>query len=299
MTHQIDRRQFTRLMGLGGAAFASGLFTQTAGGRAWAATANEFYFVQLSDSHWGFQGPKVNPEPTHPLPMAVEAVNAMTPAPDFVVFTGDLTHSTDDAQERRKRMSEFKDQIKALKIKDVHYLPGENDASLDNGAAFKEMFGDTHWSFDHKGIHFIGLDNVSDPTASLGDAQLAWLKADLGKHAKMQPIVVFTHRPLFDLYPDWDWATRDGAKAVDLLTPYQHVTVFYGHIHQTNTHMTGNIAHYAAESLIFPQPAPGSQPKRTPVPWDASAPFKGLGWRSVEASAAKASETFADHPLKA
>jgi 3',5'-cyclic AMP phosphodiesterase CpdA len=300
MTNQIDRRQFAKLMGLGGAAFATGLFTQTAGGRAWAATqAKEFYFVQLSDTHWGFQGPKVNPDPTHPLPMAIEAVNAMNPAPDFVVFTGDLTHTTDDADERRRRMTGFRDQVKALKIKDVHFLAGEHDASLDNGAAFKEFFGDTHYTFDHNGIHFIALDNVSDPSGALGDAQLDWLKTDLANQAKGQPIVVFTHRPLFDLYPQWDWATRDGAKAIDLLTPYEHVTVFYGHIHQVNSHMTGKIAHHAAESLIFPQPAPGSTPTRTPVLWDPDAPFKGLGWRSVEADPAKAVETYADHPLKA
>jgi len=299
MTIRIDRRQFARLAGLGGVAFASGLFARTDGG-AWAASpAKDFYFVQLSDTHWGFQGPKVNPEPMQPLPMAIEAVNALKPAPDFVVFTGDLTHTTDDAQERRRRMTEFREKVKALKIKDVRFLPGEHDASLDNGAAFKEFFGETHYSFDHKGVHFIALDNVSDPAAQLGDAQLAWLKADLAKQSKKQPIVVFTHRPLFDLYPQWDWATKDGAKAVELLTPYEHVTVFYGHIHQTNSHMTGNIPHYAAASLIFPLPAPGSAPSRAPVPWDANAPFKGLGWRSVEADAKKATESATEHPLKA
>ena len=58
-------------------------------------------------------------------------------------------------------------------------MPGEHDASLDNGEAFKEFFGDTHYTFDHKGVHFIVLDNVSDPAAQLGDEQLAWLAADL------------------------------------------------------------------------------------------------------------------------
>ena len=97
--------------------------------------------------------------------------------------------------------------------------------------------------------------------------------------------MVFTHRPLFDLAPAWDWATRDGAQAVDLLMPYQNVTVFYGHIHQENHHMTGHIAHHSAKSLIFPLPAPGSQPKRDPIKWDASAPYRGLGFREVEAEA--------------
>jgi hypothetical protein len=140
------------------------------------------------------------------------------------------------------------------------------------------------------------LDNVSDPAAQIGSEQMAWLKQDLSKLDKAQPIVVFTHRPLFDLYPDWDWTTRDGAQAIEALMPFQHVTVFYGHIHQENHHMTEHIAHHAAKSLIFPLPAPGSAPKRAAVPWDPAAPFKGLGWRSVDAQPKQASFALAEHP---
>jgi 3',5'-cyclic AMP phosphodiesterase CpdA len=290
---KIDRRQFAKLAGLGGAVFASGLF---AGSKAFAA-GNDFMFVQLSDTHWGFTGDKVNPEAKNTLKKAVAAVNSLPTQPDFIVFTGDLTHTTDDAQERRKRMGEFKDIVKELKVKTLRFMPGEHDASLDKGAAFKEFFGDTHYTFDHKGVHFIVLDNVSDPAAKIGDEQLDWLKKDLAKLNKTQPIVVFTHRPLFDLYPDWDWATRDGAQVVEALSPYQHVTVFYGHIHQEHHQMTGHIAHHAAESLVFPLPAPGSQPKRMPIPWDAAAPFKGMGWRSVAADPKKPDFKLAQHPV--
>ena len=136
-------------------------------------------------------------------------------------------------------------------------MPGEHDAGLDEGEAFKEFFGETHYTFDHKGVHFIVLDNVSDPTSTIGDAQLEWFNADLKQRDKTSPVVVFTHRPLFDLYPDWDWYTRDGAKAIELLMPYSNVTVFYGHIHQEHHHKTGNIAHHAAKGLMFPLPAPG------------------------------------------
>ncbi|MFX5578656.1 metallophosphoesterase, partial [Acinetobacter baumannii] len=90
-----------------------------------------------------------------------------------------------------------------------------------------------------KGVHFIALDNVSDSGARLGEKQLAWLEADLAKQAKDAHIIVFAHRPLFDLAPKWDWATRDGAQAVALLSPYSNVTVFYGHIHQEHHQMTG------------------------------------------------------------
>ena len=280
----IDRRDFLKLAALGGGAvFASslpGCATLGAGGEG-----DDFYFVQLSDTHWGFNGPVVNPDARGTLPKAIAAVNALQVQPDFIVFTGDLTHTTDDPAERRKRMREFKEVAGGLKNRDVHFLAGEHDAALDRGEAFRENFGPTNYTFDHKGVHFIALDNVSDPGARLGDEQLAWLAADLAKQPKDARIVVLTHRPLFDLAPAWDWATRDGDKAVELLMPYQNVVVFYGHIHQENHHMTGHIAHHSAKSLIFPLPAPMSQPKRDPVKWDPANPYRGLGFREVEAEA--------------
>jgi len=294
-----DRRQFLQLAGVGGAVFASGLAgcAQGVGAMAAAPAVDDFYFVQLSDSHWGFEGPP-NPDARGTLPKAVAAVNALPEPPDFVIFTGDLTHTTDDPKERRKRMTEFRDIVAGLKVKTVRFIPGEHDASLDNGKAFKEFFGPTNYAFDHKGVHFIVLDNVSDPNALIGEAQLAWLAEDLKAQRADAPIVVFAHRPLFDLAPQWDWATRDGAKAVDLLMPYKNVTVFYGHIHQENHHMTGHIAHHSAKSLIFALPAPGSQPKRTPLAWDATQPYRGLGFREIEAEPKKADYVITELPVQ-
>jgi hypothetical protein len=280
----MDRRQLMKLAAVGGgAAYLSALSGCATGAMKTAgASYDDFYFVQLSDPHWGFSGPP-NPDAQNTLRKAVATVNALDTPPEFIVFTGDLTHTTDDADERRRRMAGFREIVSALKVKQVHFMPGEHDASLDRGAAFKEFFGDTFYSFDHKGVHFIVVDNVSDPGARIGDAQLAWMKADLDRRPKDSPIVVFTHRPLFDLVPKWDWATRDGDKAVALLMQYPQVTVFYGHIHQEHHHMTGHIAHHSAKSLIFPLPAPGSQPERTPLPWDPQQPNRGLGFREVEA----------------
>ena len=288
----LDRRDFLKLGAVGGGAvFLSGLY-----GAALAADGyDDFYFVQLSDAHWGYKGP-ANPEAANTLKQAVAAVNALPQQPDFIVFTGDLTHTTDDAAERRRRMAEFKEIVGGLNVKAIRFLPGEHDASLDNGAAFQEYFGATHYSFDHKGVHFIAIDNVSDPGARVGEAQLAWLKADLDKQPKDARIVVLTHRPLFDLVPKWDWATRDGEQAMALLMPYSNVTVFYGHIHQEHHHMSGHIAHHSAKSLIFPLPAPGSQDKRTPLPWDPAMPGKGLGFREVEAEPKQAAYQISEYP---
>ena len=272
-----------KLAGYGSAIFVSGLAIP--GQWADAAGEDSFLFVQLSDTHWGFANPAVNPDSTGTLRKAITAVNALKSQPDFIMFTGDLTHTTDDDGERRKRLTELRDITGGLKVKTLRYMPGEHDASLDQGAAFKEIFGSTHYTFDHKGVHFIVIDNVSDPTGSIGDDQLQWLAADLKKLDKNARIVVFTHRPLFDLAPDWDWHTRDGAKALDLLKPYPSVTVFYGHIHQENHHTTGSIAHHAARGLMYPLPAPYTVPKKMPVSWDPAQPYKGLGWRSVDAKA--------------
>lgn len=289
----LKRRDFLRLAALGGGvAFASAL-------PGWAAARDaDFFFVQLSDAHWGFEGPAINPDAKGTLPKAIAAVNALPAPPDFVVFTGDLTHTTDDPAVRRTRMREFQAIVAGLKAKPLYLMPGEHDASLDNGEAFRELFGPTHYTFDHRGVHFVVLDNVSDPAGRVGDAQIAWLADDLARQPENARIVVFTHRPLFDLAPQWDWATRDGAAVIDVLQKHANVTVFYGHIHQEHHTMTGAIAHHAANSLMFPLPAPGSQAKRLPVPWDASAPYKGLGWRSVEVDGAPQAYALTEMPIR-
>jgi len=294
---KIDRRDFLRLAGIGTVVFSSGL--GKLGNLANAASGkDDFFFVQLSDTHWGFANPAVNPDSAGTLKKAVASVNSLANQPDFIVFTGDLTHVTDDDKDRRTRMSQFKDIVSGLKVKNIRFMPGEHDAGLDEGKAFKEFFGKTHYTFDYKGVHFIVLDNVSDPTSVIGDTQLEWLSADLKKQKKDSRIVVFTHRPLFDLYPDWDWYTRDGAKAIELLKPYSNVTVFYGHIHQEHHHKAGQITLNAAKGLMYPLPAPGSVPVKSPIPWDANQPYKGLGFRSVDVKAKQTSLAIAELSVK-
>jgi 3',5'-cyclic AMP phosphodiesterase CpdA len=294
MNQDWKRRDFLSLMGIGGVVFASGLVgcggasasgaTPTLGGtqgsRRVKVPGEDFFFLQLSDTHWGFKGAP-NPQADVTLEHAVATINAVDVQPDFIVFTGDLTHTTDDTAERRTRMARFKEIVSALKVKDVRFIPGEHDASLDKGDAFREAFGETRYSFDHKGVHFVALDNVSEASGVLGDAQLQWLAADLARVPADVRVVVLAHRPLFDLYPAWDWATKDGARAIDLLNQRDNVTVFYGHIHQEHHHTTGKVAHHSARSLVFPLPAPGSVPKKGPMPWDPASPDHGLGWRAI------------------
>lgn len=294
-----SRRDILRLLGVSGVTFASGLWGCASAGSglpgassptvtrspetaalAPPAPAQDFFFLQLSDTHWGFSGPP-NPEAELTLPDTVATINAAATRPDFIVFTGDLTQTTDDPALRRKRMAEFKAIAAKLDVKDVRFIPGEHDASLDNGAAFREFFGETQYAFQHKCVHFIALDNVSDPGAILGAAQLAWLEAEVAKVPTSAPLVVFAHRPLFELFPAWDWHTNDGAEALTILEKHPNVRVFYGHIHQEHEHQTGRIVHSAARSLVFPLPAPGSVPKKAPLPWDSNSSDHGLGYREV------------------
>ncbi len=297
MKKRVDRREFLKLAGIGSVVFVAGL-DSLAFAVGEKGAKDDFFFIQLSDTHWGFSDPKVNPDFAGTLKKAVAQVNSLSTQPDFIMFTGDLSHTTDDEKERRKRLAGFRDIVAGLKVKTVHFMPGEHDASLDNGAAFQEFFGATHYTFAHKGVNFIVIDNVSDPTGSIGDAQLQWLEEELKKLNKDARIVVFTHRPLFDLAPTWDWATRDGAKAIELLMPYKNVVVFYGHIHQENHHLTGHIPHHAAHGLMYPLPPPLSQPKKAPVPWDPAVPYKNMGFRGVEAKVQKADYSVTEYPIK-
>jgi len=294
MTDQIDRRDFLKLAGIGGAVFVSGALRA---GASPVQDVGSFHFIQISDTHWGFSGPAINPDAQGTLKKAIAAVNALDYQPDFVVFTGDLTQTTDDPAIRRTRMAEFRDIVGGLKVKNVRFMPGEHDAALDRGEAYQQFFGDMHYTFEHKGIHFIVLDNVSDPTAAVGETQLEWLRADLKQVASDARIVVLTHRPLFDLAPAWDWATRDGDAVMDTLLQHANVTVLYGHIHQEHHHMTGHIAHHAAKSTMWALPEPGAVAKKAQIPWDAAEPYKGLGFRNVKADLATTRYEFIEFPL--
>ncbi len=291
---RIERRELIKLLSIGGVVSVSGLVgcssaatpapqspaTNAPPGAEAHSALEDFVFLQLSDTHWGYSGAN-NPEADVTLKRAVQEINASSLNPDFIVFTGDLSHTTDDDAVRRRRLQEFRSIVDDLKVAKRYYLPGEHDAGPDAGAAFREVIGETHGVFDHKGVHFVMLDNVSAPGSVIGDAQLEWLAQDLAKLGATTPLVVLTHRPLFPLFPSWDWTTADGSRALEIIAKHPSATVFYGHIHQEHHFKTGNIEHHAARSLIFPLPAPGSVEKKAALPWDPTSRDHGLGYRQA------------------
>ena len=291
--NQSDRRSFLKIagasLGVGVlySAYPAALSGGEAGGmfsalaRANGEKVSPFSFVQLSDAHVGFNGPP-DPLGTQAFERAVAVINALPQRPDLVLFTGDLTHDTEDRDVHVQRMKQFQEISKKINVPVIKCVPGEHDAGLDGGALYREFFGESHYSFDHRGVHFVALDNVSRAKPEIGVEQLAWLKKDLARFPKTAPIVIFTHRPLFDLRPDWEWFTSDGDDVMNVLSAYDNVTVLYGHIHRDDEHDTGNVHHYAARSLIFafPDPTAVTGPRK-PLPFDKDHPFKNLGIRSV------------------
>lgn len=292
MTEPFDRRAFLRVssvaLGAGAllqfsplAATAHGSVLSRLLGRRNGEAPTPFSIVQLSDTHVGFSGPP-DPLGTKAFERAVDAINALERQPDLILFTGDLTHDSEDPPEHARRFAKFREISARLKVQKHMRVPGEHDAALDGGTLFREHFGETHYSFDHRGIHFIALDNVSLGKPAVGAEQLAWLKNDLARFPTTAPIVVFTHRPLFDLKPEWEWFTSDGAAVMQLLEPFDAVTILYGHIHRAEHTTIGNAQHHGARSLIFAFPGASSKEKK-PIAFDPHEPFRNLGIRRIDA----------------
>jgi len=228
----------------------------------------ELSFVQISDSHMGFNKP-ANPDVAGTLKAAVDKINALSRAPEFMLHTGDISHLS--------KPEEFDtvDQIlKSATPKDVFYVPGEHDVLNDDGKQFLERYGKGSkgggwYSFDKRGVHFIGLVNVMNLKAgglgTLGHEQLEWMEDDVKHLKKSTPIVVFAHIPLWSVYPEWGWGTEDSAQALAYLKKFGSVTVLNGHIHQTMQKVEGNVTFHTAASTAFPQPQPGKADSPGPM----------------------------------
>jgi 3',5'-cyclic-AMP phosphodiesterase len=271
----IDRRNFLSCMAWAGTGLlwtmaggvpTSKLFAATGAKPTHAAAGSGFSFVQISDSHIGFNK-AANQDVAGTLKLAIDKIDAMPGTPDFMLHTGDITQSA--------KASEFdaaQQIIRESRIKDVHYVPGEHDTATDDGALYRERFGKgtigSGWySFDHKGVHFIGLNNSLqvDALGGLGADQLAWMKKDVAGQSASTPIVVFAHIPLWMVYPQWGWGTKDGAEALSYLKRFGSVTVLNGHIHQVVQKVEGNVSFHTATSTAFPQPAPGKAASAGPM----------------------------------
>lgn len=248
------------------------------------ATKGELAFVQISDSHIGFNKP-ANPDVVGTLRQAIAKINSLPTPPAFILHTGDITQLSKPDQ-----FDTVAEILKDARTDRVFYVPGEHDVLDDDGAGYRERFakgtmGDGWYSFDSAGAHFIGLVNVMNLKAgglgNLGADQLEWLQNDV-KHLKSStPIVVFAHIPLWSVYPDWGWGTSDAEQALSYLKHFGSVTVLNGHIHQTMKKVEGNITFHTAMSTAFPQAAPGVGAGPGPMKVDAGKLRSVLGITDV------------------
>jgi 3',5'-cyclic AMP phosphodiesterase CpdA len=269
----IDRRGFLECMAWAGTGVAwfvtGGLLTSRALGRSVVHMPKaDFSFVQISDSHIGFAKPP-NANVVGTLEETVARINALPERPDLLIHTGDLTHLS-----KPEEFDVLDHVLKKVKTGQTFYCPGEHDVFTDDGKQYLERFGKgtrgTGWhSFDHKGMHFIGLVNVANlkpgGLGTLGQEQLAWLKEDLAGLGNSTPIVVYAHVPLWTVYADWGWGTEDSAQALSFLKRFGSVTVLNGHIHQVMQKVEGNITFHTARSTAFPQPEPGKAESPGPL----------------------------------
>jgi 3',5'-cyclic-AMP phosphodiesterase len=267
-----------------------------------AQKVKPFRFAYISDSH--LYPKTVNDRFVNALLRAVDDVNAMSPQPDFVFYGGDL------AQLGQPEELELGAQIlKNLKAP-LKIMVGEHDWYFDMGAKWRELFGAPQYSFDHGGVHFVvlnsvvekdfwtarsftpmqrmrtvaGLDNGWQSSFTVGTEGRAWLEKDLASLPKSQPLIVFSHSPLYKLYKPWNFWTDDADEVQAILKRFDQVAVIHGHTHQVLTNRIGNIHFHGLLSTAWPWPyAPEGLPELTvqmgrPDPFD---PNDGCGDGSI------------------
>lgn len=287
----VDRRGFLRCMAWAGTATVWGLaggipksFALSQLPFMSAAQRSSIFFAQISDSHIGFNK-EANKDVTATLTQAVAKLNALPQSPALVLHTGDITQLA-----KPEEFDTANEVLKGIRSDRVFYVPGEHDVAADNGASYLQRYGKGTqgggwYSFDHSGVHFIGLVNVLNLKAgglgTLGADQIAWLKRDVAGLSSSTPIVVFAHIPLWTVYPDWGWGTDDSEQALDLLKRFGSVTVLNGHIHQIMQKVEGNVTFHSAMSTAFPQPTPGTAPAPGPMKVDADKLQSVLGITDV------------------
>jgi 3',5'-cyclic AMP phosphodiesterase CpdA len=239
-------------------------------------------FAQVSDSHIGFKGP-ANPNVADTFTSAIGQINSLGYTPDFVIHTGDLTHLATPEQ-----FDQVKQMLGELNTPHVFTVPGEHDSTDDAGQRYRQVFGagtrgDGWYSFDVSGVHVIGLVNTLNlqKLGHLGADQLEFIEKDVTPLSSDTPIIVFSHIPLFAMYPDWGWGTDDATQALSYLKRFSSVTCLNGHVHQVFSKTEGNVSFYSGTTTAYPLPIPGHGSAPKPVTLPAGKLHDALGVREV------------------
>jgi 3',5'-cyclic AMP phosphodiesterase CpdA len=271
-----SRRDALKCLAYGGAgtvfALAGGVLTPidlaVAADKTRASQMGRPLFVQISDTHIGFNKP-ANPDVGATLTRSIELVNSMSIRPQLIIHTGDITHLS-----KPEEFDAAQQLLSKLAVSELHTVPGEHDVADATVSEYFNRFGKAsnnkgYYSFDHSGVHFIGLINVlhfkAGGLGALGAEQLSWVEDDLRGRSASTPIVVFAHMPLWSIYEPWGWGTEDAPQLTAQLQRFGSVTILNGHIHQIVQKVEGNITFHTARSTAYPQPAPGVGPGPGPL----------------------------------
>jgi len=289
----------------GASAAACGLFPSISTiDMAFAQGGPAFKFAWLSDTH--LYPKELNSRFVEKTVRAVKEIQAMNPPADFLIFGGDIAQLGDPVELRLGA-----ELLSELKIKKV-FIPGEHDWYLDMGATWNKMFGKSPWTFDHKGVRFIGLDTVSraedfwtsrkysakermghmatlDGTlggawAAVGTDGQKFLNSTLASWPKDKPVVVFSHNPLYEYYPPWNFWVRDWLPVQEILKPFANVTNIHGHTHQVLYNEIGKMRSIGMLATSWPWPyAPEGVPVLTKpmIRADPGDHFDGVGWSNL------------------
>ncbi|HTD72343.1 MAG TPA: metallophosphoesterase [Steroidobacteraceae bacterium] len=289
----LSRRNALKCMAFGGAgtlfALSGGVFTPinlalAAGNKEAISKLGRPLFVQISDTHIGFNK-DANGDVNGTLNQTIDVVNGMADQPALIIHTGDITHLSKAAE-----FDTAQQLFSRLRTTEMHTVPGEHDTTDATVTEYFNRFGKAsgnkgYYSFDHAGVHFIGLINVLQfkpgGLGTLGAEQLAWVAADLKGRSASTPIVVFAHMPLWTVYEPWGWGTGDADQLMAQLRPFGSVTVLNGHIHQIVQKVEGNVTFHTARSTAYPQPAAGEGAGPGPLKVPAEQLSKMLGITSV------------------
>jgi 3',5'-cyclic AMP phosphodiesterase CpdA len=302
---QMTRRQLLRHTAWFGTAVAltvvgGEVISHVVGGSSSAAAADPaaLNFVQVSDSHIGFTGP-ANADVTGSFGEAIDQINKLSVRPDFVMHTGDLTHLSTPAQ-----FDQVKQMMTGIKAGGVFTVPGEHDSVDDHGEKYRAAFGsgtqgNGWYSMDVKGVHVIALVNSLnlEKLGHLGQDQIDWVTKDLAGLSADTPIVVFSHIPLFAMYPDWGWGTDDAEQVIGLMRRFSSVTALNGHVHQVFSKTDGNVTFHSATTTAYPLPHPGDGPAPTPQTLPAGKLKSALGIREVTFKSGGHGPAVVDQPL--
>jgi len=310
MTIKLNRRG---LLKAGGSLVVGSALPMSIIKLAFGDETQDFTFAYISDSHiQHIKGNKFVRNWDRGLERAVAECNLMNPKPDFVMYGGDIAQLA-----KPEEIDHGLEILSALRY-DTKFVMGEHDYYLDLGEHWSKRLGDQFYSFDHKGVHFVvlnsilthdkwtydtwssgeermgvmaGLDNPKGSPFMVGEAQRAWLKADLDKIDAATPVVVFSHSPLQKLFKNWNFWTDDAEEVQALLKKFDQVNVFYGHVHQIQYNQIGNISFFSAMATAWPWPYPetyaqaqNTMPELT-VPMNRADPFferDGTGWQFID-----------------